>query len=77
MEFLLDDVTSQLNTKFDAGFGKGQLAKATPTWKGAPQWSDPSEGWSFKVRGRLQVDAGTVGAPPNFTANRSVGAAVT
>jgi phosphate-selective porin OprO and OprP len=52
---------------------KQQVAKITPTFKGAPLVEDKEEGWSFKVRGRLQFDAGTVGAPPNFTANRNVG----
>ncbi len=52
---------------------KQQVAKITPTFKGAPLAEDKEEGWSFKVRGRLQVDAGTVGAPPNFTANRNLG----
>src|SRR4051812_31489557 len=35
---------------------KKNQTKATPTWKGAPQWTDEA-GWSFKIRGRLQVDA--------------------
>ena len=31
-------------------------------WKGAPEISGPG-GWSFKPRGRLQFDAGTINAP--------------
>jgi len=31
-------------------------------WKGAPEVSGPG-GWSFKPRGRLQFDAGTISAP--------------
>ena len=31
-------------------------------WKGAPELKGPS-GWTFKPRGRLQLDAGTVNAP--------------
>ncbi len=31
-------------------------------WKGAPEFKGPS-GWTFKPRGRLQFDAGTVNAP--------------
>ncbi len=52
---------------------KAQVTKAAPTWKGAPLAEDKGEGWSFKVRGRLMVDAGHVGAPPNFVANRNLG----
>ena len=29
---------------------KAQTVKATPTWKGAPQFNDAGEGWSFKPR---------------------------
>lgn len=31
-------------------------------WKGAPELTGPG-GWSFKPRGRLQIDAGTVSSP--------------
>ncbi len=48
-------------------------AKAAPTWKGAPQWADADEGWSFKVRGRLMVDAAYTGIPDNYVANRNLG----
>ncbi len=44
---------------------KKNQAKATPTWKGAPQWTDEA-GWSFKVRGRLQLDAAWMGKPPRY-----------
>ena len=37
--------------------------KATPSWKGTPQLEDKEAGWSFKVRGRLQYDAGYVSNP--------------
>lgn len=46
---------------------KAQLGSTTPSWKGAPQWQDKDEGWSFKPRGRLQVDAGRVGRPDGIT----------
>ena len=36
---------------------KAQVTKATPSWKGAPQFADADAGWTFKVRGRLQADA--------------------
>jgi phosphate-selective porin OprO/OprP len=32
------------------------------SWKGAPQFKAPG-GWSFKPRGRLQIDAGMIDAP--------------
>ncbi len=52
---------------------KSQIAKATPSWKGAPQFEDKAEGWSFKLRGRLMVDAAYAGDPPNYSANRNLG----
>lgn len=48
-----------------------QLAAAeaeTVTWKGAPQIKTEN-GWSFKPRGRLQYDAGTVNAPGSIVDN--------
>lgn len=36
--------------------------ETTVTWKGAPVIETES-GWSFKPRGRLQIDAGVIGAP--------------
>lgn len=35
-------------------------------WKGAPQFVDKEGGWSFKPRGRLQYDFGTVDGPDGF-----------
>ncbi|SMF69732.1 OprO/OprP family phosphate-selective porin [Allosphingosinicella indica] len=41
--------------------------KATEvTWKGGPELTHP-DGWRFKVRGRLQIDAGTVSSPRSFS----------
>jgi len=37
-------------------------SKAEVAWKGAPEFTGAG-GWSFKPRGRLQVDAGYLGAP--------------
>lgn len=37
-------------------------------WKGAPELTTAS-GWSFKPRGRLQIDAGTVSSPAGITDN--------
>ena len=42
---------------------KAQMAKATPSWKGAPLFEDKDDGWSFKPRGRIQYDAGYVSNP--------------
>ena len=42
---------------------KTQMTKATPSWKGAPQWEDKEAGFSFKPKGLLQYDAGYVGYP--------------
>lgn len=52
---------------------KKQVTKAAPSWKGAPQWADSEEGWSFKVRGRLMLDAAYAGKPDNYVANRNLG----
>lgn len=45
-------------------------AKQTPpvevAWKGAPEFKTDG-GWSFKPRGRLQVDAGSVSSPPGIS----------
>lgn len=42
---------------------EGGSKAAVPSWKGAPQFTDKASGWSFKPRGRLQYDAGSVGSP--------------
>jgi phosphate-selective porin OprO/OprP len=42
---------------------KKDLVKATPTWKGAPEWADKDSGFSFKPKGFMQFDAGYVGFP--------------
>lgn len=39
-----------------------ETAASTVTWKGAPE-IEGDGGWSFKPRGRLQYDAGTVSVP--------------
>ena len=43
------------------------IAKTTPSWKGAPLLEDKDKGWSFKPRGRLQYDFGTVSSPDGVT----------
>jgi phosphate-selective porin OprO/OprP len=42
---------------------KTSMVKATPTWKGGPQFDDKDAGFSFKPKGQLQYDAGYVGFP--------------
>lgn len=46
---------------------KKQVVKATPTWKGAPQFLDKDAGWSFKPRGRLMYDFATVDGPRGYS----------
>jgi phosphate-selective porin OprO and OprP len=38
-------------------------APEAPSWRGAPQFSDKSSGFSFKPKGLVQFDAGFVGIP--------------
>ena len=42
---------------------KGSLVKATPTWKGGPEYADKDAGFSFKPKGLIQWDSGFVGFP--------------
>jgi len=44
-----------------------KTAEAAPkiSWKGAPEFAG-KDGWSFKPRGRLHIDAGTVSSPGQF-----------
>jgi phosphate-selective porin OprO and OprP len=48
-------------------------AGVIPSWKGAPQLEDKASGWSFKPRGRIHFDAGSVGVPGAYSANRNLG----
>jgi phosphate-selective porin OprO and OprP len=68
---LLEAQIAGLQSQLDAL--KAQVGKATPSWKGSPQLADSEEGWSFKVRGRLMVDAAYAGKPDNYVANRNLG----
>ena len=52
---------------------KAQVTKVTPSWKGAPQFADEKAGFTFKVRGRVQLDGAYTSIPDNFTANRNLG----
>src|SRR4051794_35558465 len=42
---------------------KAGMVKATPSWKGAPQWEEKGAGFSFKPKGLIQLDAGYTGYP--------------
>lgn len=66
LEAQIEALQAQLNDL------KAQVAKNSPSWKGAPLFTDNDEGWSFKIRGRVQVDAGYTNEPPNYTANRNL-----
>ena len=44
------------------------------TWDGAPKLTAPG-GWSFKPRGRMQVDTAGVDAPPGIAGSTSLGVA--
>jgi len=52
---------------------KGQVTKATPTWRGAPQWSDPETGFTFKPRGRIQYDTAFIENPKDAIVTRNLG----
>ena len=45
---------------------KTQMTAVTPSWKGAPLYEDKDAGWSFKPRGRLMYDFGTVDGPDGY-----------
>lgn len=53
-----------------ASAAQQEAAKTPPVkvdWKGAPQFSN-DEGWSFKPRGRVQIDVGSVNGPSGLAA---------
>ena len=52
---------------------KTSMAKATPTWKGGPQFEDKEAGFSFKPKGFAQFDAGYVGFPDGNELRGNVG----
>ena len=52
---------------------KASVAKATPSWKGAPELADKDQGFSFKPKGFMQFDAGTVGYPKGDELRGTVG----
>jgi phosphate-selective porin OprO/OprP len=52
---------------------KANMVKATPSWKGAPQWEDKDAGFSFKPKGLVQFDAGYTGFPRGNELRGTVG----
>src|SRR6476469_4152051 len=52
---------------------KASMVKATPSWKGAPQWEDKDAGFSFKPKGLIQYDAGYTGFPKGNELRGTVG----
>lgn len=68
---VLEAQISAMQAQLDAL--KAQMTKVTPSWKGAPLLEDKEDGWSFKLRGRLMLDAAYAGTPPNYVTNRNLG----
>ena len=58
---LLTEQVQALQSQLDQV--KKDMVKATPTWKGAPEFADKDAGFTFKPKGFLQFDAGYVGFP--------------
>ena len=62
----------QATTKADAAQAAVAAIEAAPvpetqvSWKGAPEFKAEG-GWTFKPRGRLQIDAGTASSPAGIT----------
>lgn len=52
---------------------KTQVLAATPVWKGAPQFEDKENGFTFKPKGFAQFDAGFVGNPDGQEFEGTVG----
>jgi phosphate-selective porin OprO/OprP len=52
---------------------KSSMVKATPSWKGGPQWEDKEAGFSFKPKGLIQWDAGYNGFPNGHELRGTVG----
>jgi phosphate-selective porin OprO/OprP len=52
---------------------KAGMVKATPSWKGAPQYDDKEAGFSFKPKGQIQLDAGYTGFPRGNELRGTVG----
>ena len=70
MESRLNNISAQTEANSTAIATAPKPAPApepetTVKWKGAPELSTKS-GWSFKVRGRMQFDAGHVDAPSSI-----------
>lgn len=68
---LLSQQVEALQAQLDAI--KASLVKATPTWKGGPEFADKDSGFSFKPKGFMQFDAGYVGFPNGDERRGNVG----
>ena len=70
MEARLNSISAKTDANSSAIAAVPPPAPAPETtikWKGAPELST-KDGWSFKVRGRLQLDSAYVDAPDGITA---------
>lgn len=65
----LKEQLAAISAKVDAAAKK---PVAEVKWKGGPETSGP-DGWSFKPRGRIHLDAGYVSVPGDYAANRNLG----
>ncbi len=72
----LKDQLAAISAKVDAAEAADKAAAKKPVaetkWKGGPETSG-EDGWSFKPRGRLMVDAGSVSTPGEYAENRNLG----
>lgn len=64
LESQLADASAQATAASSAAAEAKQASQSVPkaSWKGAPQFEGDG-GWTFKPRGRIQIDAGSVDAP--------------
>lgn len=59
----------------DTAKGQSDKSGSSVAWKGAPQITSEG-GWSFKPRGRIQVDGGTVNIPDNLARSDGFGSEI-
>lgn len=67
----LEEQLAALRKEVDAL--KASTLQVTPSWSGAPRFENKDAGWSFKPRGRLMLDAGTVSNPDESIITRNLG----
>ena len=68
---LLSEQVQALQAQLDQM--KKDMVKATPTWKGAPEFADKDAGFTFKPKGFMQFDAGYVGFPDGNERRGTIG----